>query len=120
MSSLDTFQSSIFNSYTVPYLIYACPVSSLDILWSSIFNSKELTGHPSKFNIQLLYSPLFNICMFCELTGHLVNITGNLRVLLAVPVPVPAETHTRWRGYGYLGGLPFSDPGYTRTRTRGG
>ena len=37
-------------------------------------------------------------------TGILVNITGNPRVLLAVPVPVPAETHTRWRGYRYLSG----------------
>ena len=50
----------------------------------------------------------------------LVNFTGNLRVLLAEPVPVPVETHTLWRGYRYLGGLPFSDPGYTCTHTRGG
>jgi hypothetical protein len=53
-------------------------------------------------------------------SSEVVNITGNPRVLLAVPVPVPAETHTLWHGYGYLGGLSFSDPGYTRTRTRGG
>jgi WD40 repeat protein len=55
-----------------------------------------------------------------ERSSTLVNFTGNPRVLLAVPVPVPAETHTLWHRYGYLGGLPFSDPGYTRTHTRGG
>src|SRR6202022_1116402 len=34
---LNALQSSIFNSHTVPYPIYTCPVSSLDILQSSIF-----------------------------------------------------------------------------------
>jgi hypothetical protein len=54
----------------VPYLIDTCPVSSLDTLQSSIFNSNELTGDSSKFNIKLLYKLLFHMYISCELTEH--------------------------------------------------
>jgi hypothetical protein len=45
-------------------------VSSLDTFQSLIFNTKELTGDPLEFNIQLLYGPLSNIYMAYKLTGH--------------------------------------------------
>jgi hypothetical protein len=68
--SLKTLRSSILNSYTIRYPIYACPASSLDILQESISNCHKVTKDPLEFNIEFLHSPLSNIYMFCELNGH--------------------------------------------------
>jgi hypothetical protein len=73
MSLQETLWSVIFNSCTVPYAKYTCSPRSPESFWSSIINSYtvhahpcELTGDPSKFKIQLLYSFLNNTCMFFE------------------------------------------------------
>jgi hypothetical protein len=45
-------------------------MSSLDTLHSLILNSHKLTEDPPEINNQLLYSPISNIYMSCELIGH--------------------------------------------------
>ena len=49
-----------------------------------------------------------------------VNVTGNPRVLLAVPVPVPSNYPYPRGGYGFVRGSAFHTRGHTRTRTHGG
>ena len=102
ISLQEPLQRSTFHLNISPYTIYICTVRSTEVppkfniqlLYNPLYNiymSCKITGVPSKFNIQLWYSPQYNRGMSCELTRVTpkLNIELVAYVIFTCPVSSP-------------------------------